>query len=91
MSKTTLSNQPAPAFLSVLEAALLVRLHPVTVRREIRLGRLRAYRAGEVQIRIPRDAIDEWLKLNPAAEPATCRDPRRHRGESDVSRPGARS
>jgi excisionase family DNA binding protein len=58
----------APEYLSVQEAADLLRVNHKTVRAEVRRGRLPALQVGTV-LRIPRAALDERLAYNstPAA------------------------
>ena len=54
--------------LTIKEAAAFLRVSPITVRRRIAGGQLRAVRVGK-GIRIPREALDEFLR--PAASPAS--------------------
>ena len=53
-----------PLFSTVAEVAQLARVNPVTVRREIARGNLRACRAGW-RLVIPRDEVIRWLGLRP--------------------------
>ena len=46
--------------LSINEMAALLGVHPMTVRRAIRAGRLRAVRVGRA-VRIPRPAAERFL------------------------------
>jgi excisionase family DNA binding protein len=58
--------------LTVGEAAKLLRLHPHTIYRRINRGELRAVRAGEDgPLRIPVDALEEWLADNPVVREKT--------------------
>jgi excisionase family DNA binding protein len=53
--------------LSVAEAAKLLGLHPMTVRRKIRAGQLPAVQLGGsgTAIRIPAGELDAWLESEP--------------------------
>lgn len=50
-----------PELLTVAEAASRLRVHPMTVRRHIKQGKLRAVRAGG-RIRITQDDLDRFLQ-----------------------------
>lgn len=52
--------------ITIQEAAVLLRVSPVTVRRHVAAGRLPAVRVGR-QIRIERDALDDFAA--PVAAP----------------------
>jgi excisionase family DNA binding protein len=47
------------ALVTIQEAAVLLRVSPVTIRRHVAAGRLPAVRVGR-QIRIERDALDDF-------------------------------
>ena len=56
-------------WLRLPDAAKIAQCSVLTLRREIRSGRLRAVRVGGRKlIRVQRQAIDEWLSSTPAAE-----------------------
>ena len=48
------------------------------VRQEIREKRLRAFRLGEVDIRVKHSDLLAWLESNPVKGPCSLRDPRRN-------------
>ena len=77
---------PHSDVLTIHEAAQVARVHASLLRTEIRAGRLRAYRAGAVLLRILREDLLEWLCATPAQIPTPLRDPRRH-GRVPSSRP----
>lgn len=53
--------------VTVYEAARILGMHHVTVRRFISEGKLAAYRVGNRHIRIPLDAIEKILVRIPTA------------------------
>jgi excisionase family DNA binding protein len=57
-------------FMTVAEVAALLRVHPVTVRRRIRCGRLPAVRIGR-SIRVPAGALDRLDRADGTATPPT--------------------
>jgi excisionase family DNA binding protein len=58
-------------WLRLPDAAKIAQCSVLTLRREIRSGRLRAVRVGGRKlIRVHRHAIDEWLSSTPAVEVA---------------------
>ena len=54
-------------YLTVAEAAELLRVHPQVVYRMVRAGDLDHLKAGPKAIRIPRTAIDALLKSSQTA------------------------
>ena len=70
---TTASDRPGLHFLSVAEVAERLRVHPSTVRRHIRVGRLGALRVGRL-IRVrPLDLQDFLHRRWPPSPKATAR------------------
>lgn len=63
--------------LSCAEAAGIANVHPETIRRAARSGKLRCVRAGTA-VRVPPDALAEWLQA-PKRVTATPRARPRHR------------
>jgi len=67
-----------PELLTVNEAAKMLNLHEITIRRHIKQGRLRAIKVGR-QVRIRREDLEEFMKpvypvqstlrIQPALEP----------------------
>jgi excisionase family DNA binding protein len=51
-----------PTYLTVDEAAALLRVNPATIRRRIEDGRLPVVRLGRRLVRIPADAIAATLE-----------------------------
>jgi excisionase family DNA binding protein len=50
-------------YLTVNEVAVLLRLHPITVRRYIKGGQIRAIRIGRA-VRVPSDEVDRQTKIS---------------------------
>jgi len=63
--------------LSCAEAAGIANVHPETIRRAARSGKLRCVRAGTA-VRVPSDALTEWLRA-PKRTTAPPRSRARHR------------
>ncbi len=71
--------------LTVAAAAEYASVHPETIRRAIRDGRLEvAVRAGKT-LRLTQGAVDAWLGDSPASKSETARSarPRRRRATTD--------
>ena len=62
-----LTNAHTRELLTVKEVAARLGLHPMTVRRKIREGELRAMQLGGKgsSVRVPADALDAWLYSDP--------------------------
>lgn len=58
------------AFLTVSEVARLVRRHPVTVRRAIKLGHLHARRPSGGPFIVSRKALEDWTGEDVITQPA---------------------
>jgi excisionase family DNA binding protein len=55
-------------YLSIREAAEMLKVSPITIRRRIEAGELSAVQLGGrgSSIRIPRAALEAWLNRHPA-------------------------
>lgn len=51
-----------PAYLAAEDAAAYLGVHKALIYREIRAGRLRAVKIGAKVIRIPREALEAYVK-----------------------------
>jgi len=58
-----------PEHLTVRELAERLHVHPDTIRRQVKAGKLRALRVGSV-VRIPVDAFDEPSQPTSSARPS---------------------
>lgn len=62
---THTSAEPPDPWLTLEESAAEVRLHPATLRRELKAGRLRHARVGgRKSIRIRRSWLNAWLEAS---------------------------
>jgi excisionase family DNA binding protein len=52
-------------YLTVYEAAVLFKVNPQTIRRYIKNGEIRAYKASRKVIRIRRKDFNNFVKRNP--------------------------
>jgi excisionase family DNA binding protein len=57
---------PAPAYMTVEEAAGLARCNPATIRREVHRGHLRAFRPAR-RVLLREDDVREWIESRAAA------------------------
>lgn len=57
-------------WLSIAEAAAVIGVHPRTLRRYIKDGKLRVSRVSSQVVRISRNDIDDFLRANVAANEA---------------------
>jgi len=72
-----------PELLTVNEAAKILNLHEITIRRHIKQGRLRAVKVGR-QVRIRREDLEEFMKpvypvqsnlrIQPALQPPSAKE-----------------
>jgi excisionase family DNA binding protein len=65
MNPLTTPDAPSAKLLTVAEVAMMCHCSAPTIRRRIADGSLRAVRLGKSRncaIRIPRSALDEWLR-----------------------------
>ena len=62
---------------TVSEVARLLSTTSLTIRKEIRSGRLKAARWGDVSLRILHEDLVAYLHSRPAIEPAACRQGRK--------------
>ncbi len=79
MATQTAFSQPgtwnARTLLTVLEVAEWARVHPKTVYRWIKDGRLEAIQFGPRTFCIPEDAVGKCLNKNGYSKPAADRNP----------------
>ncbi len=67
-------NLQLPEFLTLKETAGLLRLSPVTVWRRIKSGDLACCDFGKRSCRIPRSAIDDFIKHSLRVSPGGGQD-----------------
>ena len=73
---TELNASQADPWLTVMQAAAIVQVHPTTVLREIRSGRMRHVRvAGRRTIRLRQSWLDAWLDLGSADQARSAAPP----------------
>lgn len=61
-------RKPAIELLTVREAAELLRVSPITVRRHIAAGHIKAVRVGRA-VRVPKATLDQLLRTAPVNRP----------------------
>jgi len=61
-----------PANGTAKEVASFLNVNPRLIYTEVRSGRLRAVRVGDKHIRIPREAVEEYLRNNSIQETSTA-------------------
>jgi excisionase family DNA binding protein len=59
---TRTPSMPEEAWITIAEAAAMLRLHPETIRRAVRAKELKAVRFGYRTVRIARVDLEAWLK-----------------------------
>ncbi len=57
-----MSKRPLPEALCAKEVAQLLGVHPLTVKRWVKIGYIAAYRVGPVLVRIPRSEVSRLRK-----------------------------
>lgn len=61
--------EPHPELFTPEEAAAILKMHPVTVRRLLREGQIAGVKLGKRQWRITRAGLDQFLKGDQKPEP----------------------
>lgn len=75
------TGAPTEKRLTVADAAEYASVHPETIRRAIRDGRLEVGRAGKT-LRLTQGAVDAWLGDSPASRSEPTRSVRQRRRKS---------
>ena len=65
---TELANADSTSWLDVPGAVRRGLVSPATIKREIRAGRLRAYKVGGRLVRLHRDDVDAWMASKAVVE-----------------------
>ena len=63
------SAEASTPWKTIGSAAVYASVSPATVKREIRAGRLRAYKVGGRLVRLHVSDLDAWLRSRQAIEP----------------------
>ena len=84
MAASRTLDDPNDELLTVAECAQLAKCHPETIKRQIRMGRLRAVTQVGRSHRILRPDFDEWLAgkpnhLSDVRAPSNVRQPRKRK------------